>query len=820
MSMPSSWSVVLVIFSLLAATAPSSAQVTLIAADAAPEAAARIYVSPADMAQVTVYSFFRPRQERSPVDLAIEDLVDHLRRMSGVTVQVVQTDDAQAVKTPALVIGALARQFGDPPPATADEESYRIQTRAGRVLVLGERNASTAYGVYGLLKLLGCDWVMPGEMGLIVPESKTVAVPATDQVVVPDFVFRWMWIGGKGKRFPDEARQPFEQWVRRQRMGTADWCDSRRGEAHMWNKVVLKYKQELAANPQMLALVRQPDGTFKREGPQLETANPDTVALVGRYIREQFEQFKWPKDKMVTLAIGPADGLGYSESPESRAAGVERRDVTTGGADQTDLVVKLANDVLDLIGAEFPNLTLGYYVYSVHSEFPARYTPHPRIRPIFAPISYSRLHSTVDPHSRSRAYYRSIVERWVAHARQHQVPLMVYEYNWNLADNFLPFTRIRTIAEDCRFYKEQGFFGITMQAINAWEQNAAGDYIYANMLWDTAQDWRTLLREFCDKSYGAAADDLERYYLRLVETQSSAGLEAGSYYSAPLIFDRAYLAAARADLDAAANRADLTEPQRFRVNAVRLAFDSLTIYLDWHDATTRFDFAAAQRGIDALKANYAARKQAYPNFADYAAGIYLSRLLGQSTEESLKYSSAPYHVLKPLPDELPTHLDPNHVGARFNLFGVAIRDEFWQRTKTYSSTWDAQGLGMMRETSVWYRHRFDVPVEVQGQGVGLLLGAFDDEARIWVNGAFVGSTGVKFPQAAAIDLTDAIRFGQSNLLTIQIKRNSTANEIGTGGILRPGFIFAGPRVQTPEPPAQRVRVLPGGDLEIIPETKP
>jgi hypothetical protein len=337
------------------------------------------------------------------------------------------------------------------------------------------------------------------------------------------------------------------------------------------------------------------------------------------------------------------------------------------------------------------------------------------------------------------------------------------------------------------------------------------------MLWDTSLDWRELLTRFCSHSYGPAGADLERYFLRLVERQSTAGHEAGSYYSAPLIFDEAYMRDARADLEAALARSGLTDQQRFRVTAVRLALDGLALYLDWHHTSNRFEFARAAELIESLRANYEARKAAHANFADYAAGIYIDRLLGQSTAESHKYSADPYRIVHRLPDELPTHLDPTHNGEHFNLFGPDIRDRDWLRTKTWSSTWDAQGLGMMRDTSVWYRHRFDVPADLAGQGVGLLLGAFEDEARVWVNGAYVGSTGIKFPQAAAIDLTDAIRPGETNLLAIQVRRNSMANEIGIGGIFRPSFVFAGPRVQTPQPPAHRVRVLPGGDIEMIKE---
>jgi len=536
---------------------------------------------------------------------------------------------------------------------------------------------------------------------------------------------------------------------------------------------------------------------------------------MARYIREDFKKKGWPKDKRITLAIGPADGTGYSASPESRAAGVDGTHPISGAKDQTDLVVKLANDVLDRIGREFPNLSLGYYVYSAHNEFPKRYKPNPRIRPIFAPIGYSRLHSTVDPHSKTRAYYRWVVERWADLAAKQKTPLMVYEYNWNLADNLLPFTRIRSIAEDLRFYHQRKIFSITLQAIKAWATVAAHNYIYVRMTWDTALDWKDLLKEFCDKAYGPAANDLRRYYLRLADRQSTAGQEAGSFSSAPLIFDKAFMKVARADLDAALARKDLTAKQHQRVQAVVFGFRSLECYLAWHEAMCRFEFAKASQIGEELRANYNNALELSRHLYDRAGGIYIDRMLLQSTKESLKYSTRPYKTVYRLPEQLPTMFDPTSNGEHLNLYGPKINDSAWLRTHTYSSTWDAQGLGLLRAGSVWYRTRFDVPADLKGQHVGLLLGAFEDEARVWVNGAYVGSTGIRYPQAAALDLTDAIRFGRKNLLAIEIRRNSWANELLLGGILRPSFVFVGPQVRTPKPPEHRIRVLPGGELEII-----
>jgi len=115
---------------------------------------------------------------------------------------------------------------------------------------------------------------------------------------------------------------------------------------------------------------------------------------------------------------------------------------------------------------------------------------------------------------------------------------------------------------------------------------------------------------------------------------------------------------------------------------------------------------------------------------------------------------------------------------------------------------------------VWYRWRFRLPADAATEPVGLFLGGFEDEARVWINGRFVGTSGVRFSVPAQFDLTDGIEREQENVLAIQVIRNSAANEIGLGGLIRPGFLFVGPRLEKPAPgpPTQLRRVLPGGEL--------
>jgi len=782
---------------------------------------AKIYVHSEDVKPVEVMVKKKPVSEPNALSKAIADFNYHLQQMTGTPLEVVEITDAAQAGKPAVVLGRLAAKLGAEPKKTDWQEGYRILTKDGRLLIAGERTEAVPYGIYGFLRELGCDWLLPGKLGEVIPQRPALDVPEMDLASAPDFGLRWMWIGGGPKWMTAEVRAEFEQWRVRQRMGYAFEYRHRINEAHMWQAVVAKYKEEFAAHPEMLALVKNPDGTYERKGPQIETANPKTVELVVRYLKEKFEENGWPKDEKVTLAVGPADGLDYSESPESLAAGVDRMEPVIGSKDVTDLVVKLANDVLDQMGKEYPNLTLGYYVYSVHGEYPGRYKPNPRIYPIFAPIAYSRYHSTIDPYSKTRAYYRTIVDQWAALSKEQGNKMMVYEYNWNLADNMLPFTRIRSIAEDLQFYHSVGVFGITMQAIKSWAANAPHDFIYARMLWDVSLDWKKLLREYCEKAFGPAAAPMEQYYLRLADTQQQAGQEAGSYFAAPLIFDEAFMKASRKDIDAALAAKGLDDGQRGRLAGAVHAFEMLQLYLDWNAAMNRFEFAKAAEYGAGMLAKYDAMLAANNHFTGREAGIYITRLLLNSGNAAAKYSADPYRIIYRLPDELPTLLDPTNSGARMNLFGEKINDKGWIRTKTFSSTWDAQGLMFQRQGSVWYRTRFPVDEKLKGQGIGLLLSAFEDEALVWVNGKFIGTSGIKYPQPHEFDLTDAINFGKENLLTIQVRRNSTANELGLGGILRPGFVFAGPRLESAKPAddGTQKRVLPGGDVEVIQKPK-
>ena len=769
--------------------------------DGAPKA--RIYVDPAD---------FPASAKPNPNKEAVEDLNYHLEKMTGTRLEVVETSEPGKIQAPAIVLGSLAAKKGCVPPETRWQECFRVLVKDGLVLINGETPAATTYGIYTFLGNLGCDWVVPGPVGEIIPSRKTVTVEDGDMAVEPSFPARRMYNAGGRPNIGETPAKEFAVWQRRQRLGFSPLLEHT-GEGHYWERLIAKYKDEFAANPDMFALVEGPDGELvRKKSAQVETTNPKVIDLIVRDIDRIFKEKGWPHDKAVTLPIGPGDGGGYSLSPESQLIKSGRKDPMLGGDDVTDLVIKLANDVLERVGDKYPNLSLGYYIYSVHAEYPAKFAPNPRIYPIFAPITYSRLQSTTDPGSKSRSYYRSVVDRWSALSQKQGNRLMVYEYNYNLADTLIPFTRVKMFGEDLPFYHKHGIVGFSIECVRSFGITAPHDYIFVKMAWNVDLDWKALLHEFCAKAYGPAAPMLERYYLRMAETQEAAGQEAGSFFAIPLVFDEAFMQAARKDLEEAAAQ-PLDDRQKELVQAATLPFHALELFLKWNHSIENFDFAAAKAAYDGMLENWQQQIDLNPQYATFSVPRFLKALLLDTTEQGLKYSTPPYEIVLRLPEELPTAFDPTDSGERMNLFHPAVNDSRWVKTSTYRSTWDAQGI--FHRNSVWYRHRFQLPENARNKPIGLFLGGFEDVAKVWLNGHYVGTSKTSFAVPAVFDLTKSIKPEGENVLAIQIQRKFNMWEIGTGGLFRPSFLFTGPQVVTEEAAAPEERILPGGIREPV-----
>lgn len=743
-----------IVLTLLLALTPAGALAQTLVRDGRP--VARIYLEPSDR-----------------LETAAEELNYHLRKMSGATLEVVHTSDPKAVKGPAVVLGALAVKMGAAPKAaTPSREGFRLLTKGKTLLIGGESDEAALFGVYAVLERLGVDWVMPGEIGEVIPRRTTVKVPRLDESQKPDFSMRRLWYRGGADTVTAQDRARMDVWLRRQRAGVFQPVSAQTA-GHYWPAFVKRHEAAFDADPTLYALRRDSQGRLVRKGPQIETTDPRIAAMMAQDIRETFETKGWPKDKAVGFPIGPADTAGYSLSPESAAAGSGAIDPITGEPDQTDLLVKLANDVLAALGPDYPNVHLGFYSYAAHGGYPGRYTPDPRVAVIFAPINFSRYHALTDPASRSQPLYRAVFDQWAELARRQGNPMLYRGYNWNLAENMLPYSKLRIWGEELAYYRDAGVEGLNVEATKAWGVNGPGDWLFMQLAWDASQDWQVLLADYCAKAFGDGAEPMRRYLLRLTETQRAAGQEAGSYHAIPLIFDQAFVEAAQADITQAERMARLPA-EKERIAYFRSGVDLLDFYLAYHAATTRFDFRTALERYDAMHVTWRAYYARNPDIVAREAPAYLERFIGPFVREAARHE-----VLQPLPEQLKTAIGDG------DFQDPGFDDTAWPLTSTWASTWDAQRLAGQ---TVWYRHRFTLTAQEAAGPLHLFLGGFDDRATVWLNGRLIGDSGRRFSVPVTFDLQGAA--AGENLLAIKIVRDHPNNEIGIGGLIRPSFLFS------------------------------
>ncbi|MHB8952373.1 MAG: sugar-binding domain-containing protein [Pirellulaceae bacterium] len=109
-------------------------------------------------------------------------------------------------------------------------------------------------------------------------------------------------------------------------------------------------------------------------------------------------------------------------------------------------------------------------------------------------------------------------------------------------------------------------------------------------------------------------------------------------------------------------------------------------------------------------------------------------------------------------------LDPGHVGINLKYFAADADMSTW-KTMPVPSQWYVQGIDY--HGVVWFRRDVDVPAEFPGTVTELCFGAVDYDARVWVNGQYVGRHLGAFSHFK-FDVTSALKKGVRNTIVVRV----------------------------------------------------
>lgn len=697
---------------------------------------------------------------------AAAELTLYLKKISGaeVPVHVLQPGAAAG---PGILLGTLAEEAGlRVAVQTVSKEAFRIRMAGDKLLLVGESPVAVRHAAYKLLETLGVRWFMPGELGEVVPHSGSVRGADTDLTDQPDAPYRRFWFGGK------LTAGEVLQWNKRNRNAGYRGGSFR----HAWGHLVPA--ELLQSKPEYFSLSRG-----QRTTRQLCTTHPDVAGVAaGTLAADMAASPDW------IFPAGPNDGGGLCECASCRALDTpDYLEPSSGLPNCSDRILDFANRIAALTAKEYPDRLISFLVYSEYSRVPHQVAQiHPNVMPMFAPIRRCRLHGPDHPLCPPNQLFGQEIRGWAKMSRQ----LGFYPYNYNLADALLPLSKVPAYKAYQKLIREvkPATLAWDFETLDAWSIYAPHLYLSARLMWDIDLDIDAAMEVFYARFYGPAAGPMRAYWQTLERAYDQTPAHAGSFFDLHLAFTPERMAALGNHL-AAAQQAASAEPFTSRVAMAAAGFQCARHFLAIRERMNACRFVEAKQEQARLFAHLEAMAQHKdPEWTHlrYSKG-YFETFLGRTIEGGAAALSDGGRLVLALPDQWRFAKDERDEGTAQQWFAENYDDAAWQTLKTYSASWEEQGLGWYKRRPAWYRVWIDVPADERGRDLRLWFGGIDESAEVYLNGRKLGeSRGFACP--FEFPVSDALRFGQKNLIAVRCL-SLGLQELGTGGILRPLMLY-------------------------------
>ncbi len=466
-------------------------------------------------------------------------------------------------------------------------DAFRIEVDGTGMTLSAVDERGWTMAVYWILgKWVGVRWIWPGADGECLPDVSEIRIPSGIQTVIPDFVWRDIGPGGpvwqshtvreaeKAMGVESSMVETFHLWMRRNLMGGLRAQDGHQAVRLLDPRVYGKEHPEYFA---LVGAVRQSEFENGKHGNQLCTSNPEVIETVAANVCHFFRMH--PHIEM--LSISPNDGGGFCECLDCRAQDPVSEEALQGdfaafkegGAMNvtrsiTDRIFKFANAVAERVFEEFRDRRLLLLVYSAYRDPPRETALHPMVIAQFC-CQCSRYGN--DEVRQSDIQSVEALSEWTWRRG-------IYEYfeqgAWPGIVRLFP----QRIAESVKLWHSKGFRYYSTQGSWGFAVGAPNYYILAAMLWETDQDWREILRGFCEHGFGSAAVDLQHYFTAFADRWESyqaalrglkgdTSAQGGGYRDVGQLYPSDFLATMRALLDRA--RAKLTD---YPIQSGRVAF--------------------------------------------------------------------------------------------------------------------------------------------------------------------------------------------------------------------------------------------------------
>lgn len=728
-------------------------------------------------------------------ELAVDELREHLG-MIGAGELVVHTkpaaeimlflreitDEGRAV----ILIGTqeldweLAEAVVDAHPESAqivpDREAFGLEVGDDIVKVVGLSPKATLNGVCEVLEQMGFRWYMPGDFGRIVPAGESHGIPEQRSLEVPSFPGRQISGSAMGTEWNSV-------WLRRMRNSIWDVRAGHGIHLKSFSPDYFRLRDGERARGQLCL-------TNSADNPE----DPEENEVLAQAVEAALEAYRENPDRDF-YGMGPNDGAGFCECDQCTALDSGNINPFSGRVDVTDRYIWFYNQVLKQIEDEFPNARIATLLYADQMMPPAVVKPDPRIWGRFAGIHFCRIHGPRNPVCPEGHSYRTITEGWAKLG----TPIFNSGYWFNLATPGLPFMMMHRIRDEIPFAHELGHLGFSRRPAAHWATEGPSLYLAAKMMWNHELDVDALLDEFFSKFYGPAAEPMERYTMLLDEALRDGDHHAGRGRALLAIYDDENLKASIREALSDAERLAGDDMYGLRVQAAAQGWEYYEAYEQMIRSRKRHDYvrsmAAAERARELIGILTGEIGDEYDigllrvrPWRTHSAQGFFNRIVGHAslTDDVYPRVTGRNELVVGLDETWDFFQDNQGLGETMGLYRENITGGNFRPINT-SVTWSDEGMRYYFGTA-WYRQRFEVPATAaEHDRLMLWFAIADRHAQVWINGVKVGSNSGVRP--FALEVTDALRFGDENVIAVQVDRPTTF-ELGIGGLAGPVMIYA------------------------------
>jgi hypothetical protein len=502
---------------------------------------------------------------------AATELQAFIEAMSGAKLDI--ANSPPGADAPAILLGRTA-----PAPETAKlkEDGFAIKTDGNRILIAGSGDRGTLFGVYAFLESIGCRWLVPGDLGQVIPKKPTIDVPPLDVKESPDFDVRAFFVG----HTPDAAL-----WALRNRMNgfySGDFAKEHGGlfcfqppltHVHSFYQL-MPVEKYFSSHPEYYPLIGGKRVKISSARGQLCTTSPDVTRIVAEQARGYFQKNPWAR----FFTIGPNDGMGWCECDKCKALDAKLCNSKTWSFRNSkepvtsDRLAVFSNAVAEQALGDLPGRELCTFAYVNYVEPPVTAVPDKRVVHWvcqYAPACYN--HEIADLACPDNADFDKSLRGWAK-----VEPWMgFYAYTDKSMWVGLPRPVTPQMAAGIKYLYSLGVRKYVAQSnAMSWPQMSALYYVTAKLLWKADRPLQDILDDYYSNFFGPAAPDMRRYD----EAVWKVAHDSGAHYSddplseALKVFDVDKLSVASDDLTNALQK-DLDDQQRQRVEKIKASFD-------------------------------------------------------------------------------------------------------------------------------------------------------------------------------------------------------------------------------------------------------